>query len=348
MGAAHARADPPALLDQQELHLDGPRVRRRGRPARARRHGARPLPRVRRRGPVGVHPVDDPATPRLDGERARPRDVARGGGRGSAGTGPRLPGLDHRSAAPGSVFAYSQPCTYTVAAAIQRRTGQRLSEYLRPRLFDPLGIGEVGWRCFPPGASRGSAACSPGSRTSPSSASSTSSAAGGATTSSSRRRTSTRPRRPRWRSPNEDKPDWSQGYGYCFWIARHGYRGDGAFGQFCIVLPEHDAVIAITGGTEAMQEVVDHVWEHLLPGLGGAPVDASAQDALDRAAAYARPPAVRAPIPHLVSPSQDVAGARPGSEAASRSLWATTVGLERHGVRGRQRADLPRGARASG
>ena len=67
-----------------------------------------------------------------------------------------------------------------------------------------------------------------------------------------------------------DKVDWSQGYGYCFWMARHGYRGDGAFGQFCIVLPEHDAVIAITGGTEAMQEVVDHVWSHLLPGLGGA------------------------------------------------------------------------------
>ena len=64
----------------------------------------------------------------------------------------------------------------------------------------------------------------------------------------------------------QDKADWSQGYGYCFWMARHGYRGDGAFGQFCIVLPEHDAVIAITGGTEAMQEVVDHVWEHLLPG----------------------------------------------------------------------------------
>ena len=81
-------------------------------------------------------------------------------------------------------------------------------------------------------------------------------------------------------SPNEDKVDWSQGYGYCFWMARHGYRGDGAFGQFCIVLPEHDAVIAITGGTEAMQEVVDHVWEHLLPGLGGSSIDDSAEDRL--------------------------------------------------------------------
>ena len=36
--------------------------------------------------------------------------------------------------------------------------------------------------------------------------------------------------------------DWTQGYGYQFWRCRHGlYRGDGAFGQFCIVMPEQDA-----------------------------------------------------------------------------------------------------------
>ena len=64
------------------------------------------------------------------------------------------------------------------------------------------------------------------------------------------------------------RQDWSQGYGYGFWMSRHGYRGDGAYGQFCLVLPEHDAVVAITSGTEAMQAVLDHVWEHLLPSLG--------------------------------------------------------------------------------
>ena len=47
-------------------------------------------------------------------------------------------------------------------------------------------------------------------------------------------------------------------------MSRHGYRGDGAFGQFCVVLPEQDAVIAMTAGTEAMQAVLDAVWEHLL------------------------------------------------------------------------------------
>ncbi|MGN6204300.1 serine hydrolase domain-containing protein, partial [Humibacter sp.] len=41
---------------------------------------------------------------------------------------------------PGSVFTYNQLATYTLAAIIQRGSGVRLSEYLRPRLLEPLGI----------------------------------------------------------------------------------------------------------------------------------------------------------------------------------------------------------------
>ncbi len=219
-------------------------------------------------------------------------------------------------AAPGSVFAYSQPCTYTVAAAIQRRTGQRLSEYLRPRLFDPLGIGEVGWRCFPPGREQGFSGLF-------------------ARLEDVAKLGQLYLQRGRWGddqlipavyvdeatsaqvpSPGEDKVDWAQGYGYCFWMARHGYRGDGAFGQFCIVLPEHDAVIAITGGTEAMQEVVDHVWEHLLPGLGGPRSTRSADDGLaDRLRTLGLPPCAARPAPVIPS---DVSG--PGLAAATFSV----------------------------
>src|SRR5206468_3921887 len=47
---------------------------------------------------------------------------------------------------PGSVFAYDQPATFTVGAIVARRSGQSLLDYLRPRLLDPLGIGEVGWQ----------------------------------------------------------------------------------------------------------------------------------------------------------------------------------------------------------
>src|SRR5262249_11213793 len=64
------------------------------------------------------------------------------------------------------------------------------------------------------------------------------------------------------------KSDWDQGYGYQFWRCRHGaYRGDGAFGQYCIVLPEQEAVIAITSGVRDMQGVLNLVWDKLLPGI---------------------------------------------------------------------------------
>ena len=182
---------------------------------------------------------------------------------------------------PGSVFAYSQPCTYTLAAIIQRRSGQRLSEYLRPRLLDPLRIGEVGWQCRPAGQELGFSGLF-------------------ARTEDVAKLGQLYLQRGRWgdeqlipesyvevatsrriETPAMENVDWQQGYGYQFWISRHGYRGDGAFGQFCLVLPEHDAVIAMTGGTEAMQAVLDHVWDQLLPGLGSGSPDESALSDLE-------------------------------------------------------------------
>ena len=45
-------------------------------------------------------------------------------------------------------------------------------------------------------------------------------------------------------------PDWRQGYGFQFWRCTHNaFRGDGADGQFCVVIPDKDAVIAITAQT---------------------------------------------------------------------------------------------------
>jgi hypothetical protein len=60
--------------------------------------------------------------------------------------------------------------------------------------------------------------------------------------------------------------DWNQGYGFQFWRCRHNaYRGDGAFGQYCIVMPDQDAVIAITSGIGDMQQVLNLVWDKFLP-----------------------------------------------------------------------------------
>ena len=65
---------------------------------------------------------------------------------------------------------------------------------------------------------------------------------------------------------SDPSKDWDQGYGFQFWRCRHGaFRGDGANGQFCLVLPEQDAVIAITADTRDMQAEVDVAWDNLLP-----------------------------------------------------------------------------------
>ena len=79
--------------------------------------------------------------------------------------------------------------------------------------------------------------------------------------------------------------DWDQGYGYQFWQCRHNaYRGDGAFGQYCLVMPEQDAVIAITSGSDDLQGILNVVWEHLLPAMEMAPLqsDEAGQRQLDQ------------------------------------------------------------------
>jgi hypothetical protein len=91
--------------------------------------------------------------------------------------------------------------------------------------------------------------------------------------------------------------DWTQGYGYQFWRCRHGaYRGDGVFGQYCVVLPEQDAVLAMTGGLDVfdMQLPLDLLWEILLPAMqaGPLPGDEAARQALAEKCASLSLPAV--------------------------------------------------------
>jgi hypothetical protein len=69
-------------------------------------------------------------------------------------------------------------------------------------------------------------------------------------------------------SNTQTNPDWTVGYGYQFWRCRHNfYRGDGAFGQYCIVMPDQDAVLTMISGVQDMQVVLDKVWEYLLPAM---------------------------------------------------------------------------------
>ncbi|MET7277213.1 serine hydrolase domain-containing protein [Kribbella sp. NPDC005582] len=61
--------------------------------------------------------------------------------------------------------------------------------------------------------------------------------------------------------------DFLCGYGYQFWRSRHGYYGNGAFGQQCLVVPEHELVIAVTSALDERQPIPGMFWDYLLPGL---------------------------------------------------------------------------------
>ncbi len=170
---------------------------------------------------------------------------------------------------PGSHFVYNSGATYMLSAILQKVTGQTLLEYLQPRLFDPLGFAAPSWESCPRGINTGGWGLAlrteeiarfgqlylqkgqwQGKTLIPAEWVETATA---------------------WQVANagtNPNPDWQQGYGFQFWRCQHGaYRGDGAFGQYCVVLPEQDAVLAITSGLDNMQAVLTLVWEHLLPGM---------------------------------------------------------------------------------
>ena len=56
---------------------------------------------------------------------------------------------------PGTGFAYNSMNSYILSAIVQKLTGQNLSEYLRPRLWEPLGITNIFWEKCPHGIDKG-------------------------------------------------------------------------------------------------------------------------------------------------------------------------------------------------
>lgn len=170
-------------------------------------------------------------------------------------------------AEPGTVFCYNQVATYVLSRIVAHVTGRQLLDVLRERVFDRLGIGEVLWHRCPDGFELGFSGChirpvdlmsltqlwlDRGKHD------------GEAIVSPEWFDRATRPFLPM--APN-DVSDWEQGYGFSYWMGRHGHRADGAYGQYGIILPEHDVAIAINSEIEDMQMLLDLVWQHVPPAI---------------------------------------------------------------------------------
>lgn len=166
---------------------------------------------------------------------------------------------------PGKPFVYNSGATYMLSAIIQKVTGMTLLEYLMPRLFEPLGITNPTWESCPRGINTGGWGLS--IRTEDIARFGQMYLQKGAWNGQQILPAEWVEESTSKKVSNETNTalDWKQGYGYQFWRCQYGaYRGDGAFGQYCIVMPDQDAVLAITSGVGDMQAVLNLVWKHLL------------------------------------------------------------------------------------
>jgi CubicO group peptidase (beta-lactamase class C family) len=169
---------------------------------------------------------------------------------------------------PGTRWVYNSACSYMLAAIVQKVSKQSLEEFLKPRLFEPLGILPPMWGKSPEGINLGDGGLT--LRTEDL-------AKFGLLYLQKGMWNGKRLLAERWvedasslQTSTGGNPDsnWDAGYGYQFWRNKSvGYRADGAFGQFAFVLPKYDAVLAVTSGTGDMAGVMDSVWQYLLPAL---------------------------------------------------------------------------------
>ena len=165
--------------------------------------------------------------------------------------------------APGTVFQYNNVGPYLAGVLVQRRAGCTLDRYLTPRLFAPLGIIAPTWETDPMGYSFG---------------------AGGLflCVSELLRFGELLLAGGKWNGRQLIPADYiaeasskqvengGEGYGYLFWRGAHNtYRADGKYGQYAIVLPDDNAVIAVNAECRPQHLLLDFLMREkaLLLGL---------------------------------------------------------------------------------
>ncbi len=180
-------------------------------------------------------------------------------------------------------FSYNTAATFMVAAVVRRAVGEDVADYLRPRLFEPLGITDYTWEKTADGTCCGGYGLSIKAE-------------------DLAKFGQFLLNRGEWNgvrlilgeyideatskhinnwggskyqlldsfedeemSEDAKASDWAQGYGQQFWrcIPKGVYRGDGAFGQICIVMPEYDiVVVSNAGGTDAQKQMYC-IWNNI-------------------------------------------------------------------------------------
>jgi CubicO group peptidase (beta-lactamase class C family) len=180
---------------------------------------------------------------------------------------------------PGTFYLYNSLGTYMLSAIVQQVTGQKVVDYLDTRLFQPLHIDKPKWEESPQGINTGGwglylktedlakmgqlllqkgewngKQLIPAEWVAEMSKKQVDSINPG-----------TRLEEAESKGMTPETSDWMQGYGYQMWRCRPGcFRADGARGQYIIVVPDRNAVIAITSDVADLQGELNLVWSHIL------------------------------------------------------------------------------------
>ena len=184
---------------------------------------------------------------------------------------------------PGASFHYDNSTPYLISAILSIRTGQKLVDWLKPRLFDPLEIPNPQWFTCPAGynAASGSLFLSTeemgkigqlyldkgmwkGKQLIPSA---------WIEQATQKQIDTGLPENPPVKHPLAPTSfcgkDAAAGYGYLIWMCADGkgYRSHGNFNQNFVVIPEKQAVVVTTADENRGQEILDIVWEEIYPQL---------------------------------------------------------------------------------
>ena len=198
----------------------------------------------------------------------------------------RIP-FDHE---PGTIYVYSSAASYMLSAIVTRVTGQTIYDFLKPRLFDPLGITNIRWDVGPDGINPGGNGIS-------------------FTTADGLKLGILHAQRGLWQGQRILSERWvteatrihtgevGDQYGY-HWVVGDGYFAAlGVFVQMVRVFPESNAVLAFNGAMDESKVVLPHLERHF-PAAFRNGTDAAADAALaERLAEWSTRPALASDAP---------------------------------------------------
>ena len=182
---------------------------------------------------------------------------------------------------PGTMYHYNSMNTYLLSVIVSRVTGMKIADYLDRKLFTPLGIKNYHWTESPQGYNSGGWGLH-------------------ISTESLAKMGQFMLKRGCWNGkqllfeewfdeamspqimqyegriadPAElqrfkesmTRDQWHQGYGFQMWCCTDGaYRLDGAWSQFCIIFPKHNAVVAVTSHASNGATILNSIWTNILP-----------------------------------------------------------------------------------